>query len=199
MCPSSEISNPSGHARRHVINLPGGRALGPCRPEKFRGTTGGTMHIIVLIICVILWLVIQAHLAKEGIEPRSRGSLRYQRRKARKLGVDVNDVVVRPRGSRAVPRLDLTTSLSPMPAPRPGRGTRRSPRQASPQSDELDPTVGLMKRSDWPSPIPPGWTPPEELDRESAPAPKPPPQSYAGLHKRSDWPSPIPPGWKPPE
>ncbi|ETI65719.1 MAG: hypothetical protein COA80_05985 [Leeuwenhoekiella sp.] len=33
----------------------------------------------------------------QGVAPRSRGSLRYQRRKARRMGVDPHDVPINPR------------------------------------------------------------------------------------------------------
>ena len=50
-----------------------------------------------MVACAILWLFIQASLADQGVPPRSRGSLRYQRRKARKLGLRFDQVEVRPR------------------------------------------------------------------------------------------------------
>lgn len=56
------------------------------------------MAIVVMILAVIAWLFVQAALADAGQAPRSRGSLRYQRRKAAKLGLDPVDVHVRPRG-----------------------------------------------------------------------------------------------------
>lgn len=52
------------------------------------------MVIVVIIICVIAWLFIQAAMADQGLSPRTRGSLRYQRRKAAKLGLDPSDVTV---------------------------------------------------------------------------------------------------------
>lgn len=55
------------------------------------------MAIVVIIGCVILWAFIQASLNDQGIAPRSRGSLRYQRRKARKMGVDLDQVSINPR------------------------------------------------------------------------------------------------------
>ena len=57
------------------------------------------MAIVVMILAVIAWLFVQAALAAAGQGPRSRGSLRYQRRKAAKLGLDPADVEVRPRGA----------------------------------------------------------------------------------------------------
>ena len=50
------------------------------------------MAIVVMILAVIAWLFVQAALADAGQGPRSRGSLRYQRRKAAKLGLDPDKV-----------------------------------------------------------------------------------------------------------
>ena len=61
------------------------------------------MAIVVMILAVIAWLFVQAALADAGQAPRSRGSLRYQRRKAAKLGLDPADVEVRPRGADLPP------------------------------------------------------------------------------------------------
>jgi len=57
------------------------------------------MAIVVIIVCVIAYMFIQASLMDSGETPRSRGSLRYQRRKARRLGVDAENVHIDPRGS----------------------------------------------------------------------------------------------------
>lgn len=79
------------------------------------------MTIIVIVGCVVLWLFVQASLADAGTPPRSRGSLRYQRRKARKVGVQPDAVGINPRVSSGwEPRLpvgeshvaDLAWSLS---------------------------------------------------------------------------------------
>ncbi|WP_395444493.1 hypothetical protein [Caulobacter sp. UC70_42] len=59
------------------------------------------MAIVVMILAVIAWLFVQAALADAGQGPRSRGSLRYQRRKAAKLGLDPADVEVRPARRRS--------------------------------------------------------------------------------------------------
>jgi len=53
--------------------------------------------VIVIIGCIILWAFIQAGLKDQGIAPRSRGSLRYQRRKARKTDVEADQVSINPR------------------------------------------------------------------------------------------------------
>ncbi|MBY0509214.1 MAG: hypothetical protein K2P94_03590 [Rhodospirillaceae bacterium] len=55
------------------------------------------MTLVIIVGCVILWAVIQRHLNANGIQPRSRGSLRYQRRKARKLSVDVEALEIQTR------------------------------------------------------------------------------------------------------
>lgn len=52
---------------------------------------------IVMIVCAVLWLAIQKNLADQGIEPLSRGQLRYMRKKARKQGVDVSQIDYNPR------------------------------------------------------------------------------------------------------
>ncbi len=52
---------------------------------------------IVMVICVILWAVIQKNLRDQGHEPLSRGQLRYMRKKARKQGVDVSQISYKPR------------------------------------------------------------------------------------------------------
>jgi hypothetical protein len=49
-----------------------------------------------MIGCVVLWAILQHHLNANGVQTRSRGSLRYQRRKARRLGIDVEDVEIAP-------------------------------------------------------------------------------------------------------
>lgn len=52
----------------------------------------------LVIPLIVLWAMIQKSIVKTtGHGPRSRGSLRYQRRKARKMGVDVDDVPYSPR------------------------------------------------------------------------------------------------------
>ncbi len=43
------------------------------------------MVIFVMIVCVVLWVAIQSHMHKNGIEPRLRASMRYQRRLNRLL------------------------------------------------------------------------------------------------------------------
>lgn len=55
------------------------------------------MVIVVLIVAVIVWLFVHAAMADAGMSPRTRGSLRYQRRKARRLGLDPSDVHVNSR------------------------------------------------------------------------------------------------------
>jgi len=61
------------------------------------------MPIVIMVICVIVWLFIQAAMQDQGVQPRSRGSLRYQRRKARRLGLDPEDVPISPRSGAAPP------------------------------------------------------------------------------------------------
>jgi uncharacterized membrane protein YhaH (DUF805 family) len=57
-----------------------------------------------MIACVIAWVAIQARLGNTGIPTRSRGSMRYQRRKARQLGLDPQDMAIQSsRGSRHFP------------------------------------------------------------------------------------------------
>lgn len=56
------------------------------------------MPIIVIVGALIAWAFIAAHNRDNGIAPRSRGSLRYQRRKARRFGIDAADVEISPRG-----------------------------------------------------------------------------------------------------
>jgi hypothetical protein len=55
------------------------------------------MAIVLGIIAFVAWVFLHAHMDDLGIAPRSRGSLRYQRRKARKLGVDPQSVTVNAR------------------------------------------------------------------------------------------------------
>ena len=55
------------------------------------------MAIVIMIGCVVLWAAIQSSLVNMGEAPRSRGSLRYLRKKARRLGLDPAAVTVRPR------------------------------------------------------------------------------------------------------
>jgi hypothetical protein len=68
------------------------------------------MAIVVMIICVIMWAFIHAHMQDQGVAPRSRGSLRYQRHKARKLNVDPADLRIRSREQPWVKRSTITGS-----------------------------------------------------------------------------------------
>ena len=55
------------------------------------------MAVVLMILCVIASLFIHAGLADARAPIRSRGSLRYQRRKARRQGLPVDLVEVRQR------------------------------------------------------------------------------------------------------
>lgn len=55
------------------------------------------MGIILIIVGVVFYGFIHHSLRGMGETPRSRGSLRYQRRKARKLGLPVDLVNIRPK------------------------------------------------------------------------------------------------------
>jgi hypothetical protein len=56
------------------------------------------MIFLLLVPLIIAWAIIQANIVETtGNAPRSRPSLRYQRRKARKMGVDAEDVAIFPR------------------------------------------------------------------------------------------------------
>lgn len=68
------------------------------------------MHIVIIIVCVILWAVVQASLKDKGVPPRTRGSLRYQRRKARKMGAAPEDVEIAPRPADWEPSDPIGTS-----------------------------------------------------------------------------------------
>ena len=62
------------------------------------------MHVVIIIICIILWAILQGHIADStGQAPRSRSSHRAQRRKARKLGMSFEDVPYTPRDRPAEP------------------------------------------------------------------------------------------------
>ena len=61
------------------------------------------MAVVVMIACVILWAVIANYQYSSGTPIRSRGSLRYQRRKARKLGLSLDET---PYETRAEPVSD---------------------------------------------------------------------------------------------
>ena len=53
--------------------------------------------VIVAIFCLILSFAIQKNLRDQGIEPLTRGQLRYARKKAREQGVSLDQVVYKPR------------------------------------------------------------------------------------------------------
>jgi hypothetical protein len=53
---------------------------------------------LLIVPLIIVWAIIQKSITDTtGQYPRTRGSLRYQRRKARKLSVDAEDVPINPR------------------------------------------------------------------------------------------------------
>ncbi|WP_152522663.1 hypothetical protein [Sphingobium ummariense] len=60
----------------------------------------GTMAIVGLIAMLLVGAYTTAYLWDNGVHPRTRGSMRYQRRKANRLGVGFNDVSVRTRNDR---------------------------------------------------------------------------------------------------
>jgi hypothetical protein len=53
--------------------------------------------LAIIIGCVILWAILQNAAYRGGIQNRSRGSLRYQRRQARKLGIDPDKLEINSR------------------------------------------------------------------------------------------------------
>lgn len=59
------------------------------------------MAIVALILLGIFWMYVTAYHWDRGENLRSRGSLRYQRRKARRLGVNADQVAVEPRNAGA--------------------------------------------------------------------------------------------------
>jgi hypothetical protein len=53
---------------------------------------------LIIIPLIILWAFIQHHIVETtGQAPRARSSLRHQRRKARKMGLDFEEVPYTPR------------------------------------------------------------------------------------------------------
>lgn len=58
------------------------------------------MAILGLIAVLLVGAYTTAYLWDHGVHPRSRGSMRYQRRKANRLGVWFNDVSVNTRNGR---------------------------------------------------------------------------------------------------
>jgi hypothetical protein len=53
--------------------------------------------IVIAVVCLFMSFAIRSNLRKQGVEPLSRGQLRYMRRKARKQGVSMDQVNYRPR------------------------------------------------------------------------------------------------------
>jgi hypothetical protein len=53
------------------------------------------MAIAIIIVCVIAYAFVHASMADQGIGQRSRGSLRYQRRKGRREGLNPEYVLVK--------------------------------------------------------------------------------------------------------
>jgi hypothetical protein len=53
--------------------------------------------VIVAIVCIFLSFAIQKNLRDQGVEPLTRGQLRYARKKAREQGVSLDQVVYKPR------------------------------------------------------------------------------------------------------
>lgn len=61
---------------------------------------------IIAVVCLFLSFAIQKNLRDQGIEPLSRGQLRYVRQKAHKQGVSMDQVSYKPRrrgGGRKLP------------------------------------------------------------------------------------------------
>lgn len=121
------------------------------------------MHIIIMIGCLILWAVVQRHLTDIGHQPLSRGQLRYMRRKARRLGVPVEQVPYRPRrGTNPFSAPYIPTDSLPEPHQRPlelHQSTGKEPSD-TPKDQPEESRPWLQKRSEWPQEIPPGWRPP---------------------------------------
>ncbi|WP_267395244.1 MULTISPECIES: ABC transporter permease [unclassified Sphingomonas] len=55
------------------------------------------LAIIIGIGCVIASFAIQSSLRAQGVEPLTRGQLRYMRKKARRQGVTVDQIKYKPR------------------------------------------------------------------------------------------------------
>ena len=105
------------------------------------------MVVLLLIVLAVFWLVLQGAMHDNGVSPLSRGQHRYLRRKARRMGVDVSEVPYRPRrGTHPFPDGD-GFSLSP----------------ATDDQEGSSPVLlhGVQRRDEWPSPLPPGWSPPD--------------------------------------
>lgn len=63
---------------------------------------------IIIVGCLILQLAISKSLRDQGVEPLSRGQMRYMRKKARKQGVNVSQVSYKPRtGTNPFPKTGL--------------------------------------------------------------------------------------------
>ena len=60
---------------------------------------------IIIVGCLVLQWAISKNLRDQGVEPLSRGQLRYMRKKARGQGVDVSQVSYTPRkGTNPFPK-----------------------------------------------------------------------------------------------
>ncbi|MDE7548287.1 hypothetical protein PY793_09870 [Acetobacter fabarum] len=55
------------------------------------------MHIIAVVFFFALWLYIQARMGRAGINPISRSQMRYLKKKARNLNMDIDSVPYNPR------------------------------------------------------------------------------------------------------
>jgi hypothetical protein len=71
-----------------------------CNPSLTREGYCGTMAIVGLIAVLLVGAYTTAYLWDHGVHPRTRGSMRYQRRKANRMGVGFNDVSVSTRNDR---------------------------------------------------------------------------------------------------
>jgi len=56
------------------------------------------MVVVLIFVLIVLWAIIQANIVETtGQAPRTRSSMRHQRRKASKLGMDPEEVPYTPR------------------------------------------------------------------------------------------------------
>jgi len=58
------------------------------------------MVVVIMVACLILSFLLSASARDGGVAPRNRGSMRYQQRKANRLGVGFDQVIVNPRVQR---------------------------------------------------------------------------------------------------
>jgi hypothetical protein len=110
-----------------------------CRRENY-------VHIVVMVVCLILWVIIQNNLRAQGYEPLSRRQMRYMRKRARRMGLDVSEVPYKPRRG--------TNPFGPA-------SIKSSHIEESVSHENEKQKAKEYKRADWPEVIPPGWTPPD--------------------------------------